>query len=281
MNCIMKLLKKYWWWILIVLAAPVVINYILLVPAISPIVGDNAIWLSFWGSYLGAIISATVAFIILHIQRKDNEIENEKNRVDNETENNNNRNLQLNILKYQQEMQWLNAFRQMSAEYVSAYNYNDLIHIVNISRSDAEGAFNGIGPLLDRLALCDVRLKYIGVRGNKASSLCDICDAFFELYNDVLYDLQAVFIYSIENPSPMYEAFCIQSTRMPITKSMKMIIQQVAIEKGLSNAQRFNDVIMGRIKIIEERAEKIRTVFAGYILEEQKRIDNILTENLS
>ena len=274
------MLKKYWWGILIILAAPIVINYILLVPAVYPIVGNNTMWLSFWGCYLGAIISSATAFIILHIQREDNETQNENNRNDNQKWNNNNRNLQLNTLKYQQEMQWLNAFRQISAEYVSAYNYNDLIRIVNIPRSDAKSAFNGIGPLLDRLALCDVRLKYIGVRGDKASSLCDICDAFFELYNNVLYDLQAVFIYLIENPSPMFETFCIQSTRMPITKSMKIIIQQVAIEKGLSNAQRFNNLAVERIKIIEERAEKIRTVFAGYILEEQKRINNILTENL-
>lgn len=276
----MKLLKKYWWGILIVLAAPIVINYILLVPAISPIVGDNTMWLSFWGGYLGAIISSAAAFIILHIQREDNKKQNENNRNDNQKWNNNNRILQLNTLKYQQEMQWLNAFRQISAEYVSAYNYNDLIRIVNISRSDAENAFNGIGPLLDRLALCDVRLKYIGVRGDKASYLCEICDAFFELYNDVLYDIQAGFVYIMENPNPLYEAYCIRSTQMPITKSMKMIIQQVAIEKGLSNAQRFNNIAMGRIKIIEERAEKIRTVFAGYILDEQKRINNILTENL-
>ena len=274
------MLKKYWWGILIILAAPIVINYILLVPAVYPIVGNNTMWLSFWGCYLGAIISSATAFIILHIQREDNETQNENNRNDNQKWNNNNRNLQLNTLKYQQEMQWLNAFRQISAEYVSAYNYNDLIRIVNIPRSDAKSAFNGIGPLLDRLALCDVRLKYIGVRGDKASSLCDICDAFFELYNNVLYDLQAVFIYLIENPSPMFETFCIQSTRMPITKSMKIIIQQVAIEKGLSNAQRFNNLAVERIKIIEERAEKIRTVFAGYSLEEQKRINNILTENL-
>ena len=58
-------LKKYWWAILIILILPVAINFALLVPAFSPIVGEDTDWLAFWGGYLGAIISAGVAFIIL------------------------------------------------------------------------------------------------------------------------------------------------------------------------------------------------------------------------
>lgn len=56
-------LKKYWWAILIILALPVVINFILLIPAFSPIVGDNTHWLSFWASYLATIASFAMVFI--------------------------------------------------------------------------------------------------------------------------------------------------------------------------------------------------------------------------
>ena len=95
-------IKKYWWTVLIILALPTVVNFILLVPAFTTIVGNNADWLSFWGGYLGAIISAGVAFVILYLQRKDNEKQNEENRT-----------LQINVLKYQQEMQWFNELKIM------------------------------------------------------------------------------------------------------------------------------------------------------------------------
>ena len=281
----MEWIKKYWWVILIILALPVIINFILLIPAFSPIVGEDTDWLSFLGGYLGAIISAGVAFIILQIQRKDNETQNKKNRTKNEKENENNRKLQLNILKYQQEMQWLNAFRQISVEYVSAYSYNDLIRIVNVAKRNPEQAFYDIAPLLERLAKCDMNLKYIGIRENGKDKLEHICNSTFILYNDVLYDIQHVFTYLINSiakkQSPTFETFCIESAKMNISDTMKSIIQQIAISKNLSVAQRFNDIAMMRIKIIEERAENIGNMFIGYIVEQQKRIDNILTENIN
>ena len=49
-------------------------------------------WMTSWGGYLGAVISSAIAFVILYIQRRDNEKQNEDNRQ-----------LQLNILIYQQE----------------------------------------------------------------------------------------------------------------------------------------------------------------------------------
>lgn len=59
----MEWIKKYWWTILIILALPVVINFILLIPAFSPIVGDGTHWLSFWASYLAAIASFAMVLI--------------------------------------------------------------------------------------------------------------------------------------------------------------------------------------------------------------------------
>ena len=61
-------LKKYWWCIIIIVFAPIAINYLLLIPAIGPVVGNNVHWLSFWGSYLAALIPTVGAFMILYIQ---------------------------------------------------------------------------------------------------------------------------------------------------------------------------------------------------------------------
>ena len=85
------LIKKYWWVALIILLLPITLNFILLIPSFTTIVGDEIVWLSFWGGYLGAIISTATAFIILYIQQKENKSENKKNRTDNETQNDLNR----------------------------------------------------------------------------------------------------------------------------------------------------------------------------------------------
>ena len=110
----------------------------------------------------------------------------ENNKKENKRENEENRKLQLNILKYQQEMQWLNMFRQASIEYVSAYTYNDLVHSINVMRENPKDAFKILGHLLERLAKCDTNLAYVGVRGKNMEKLYNTCASFFILYNDVI-----------------------------------------------------------------------------------------------
>lgn len=99
-----------------IVIAPVLVNYLLLLPSVGPIVGDNVHWLSFWGSYLAAL----VPFIILFIQREDNHKENERNR-----------HLQVDVLKYQQEMQWLNEKKDILIDFALALSKDDLIGLSN------------------------------------------------------------------------------------------------------------------------------------------------------
>lgn len=59
----MDIVKKYWWWIIIAfIAIPIILNTVLLIPAFTPIVGDNTIWLSFLGSLIGALASFAMIF---------------------------------------------------------------------------------------------------------------------------------------------------------------------------------------------------------------------------
>lgn len=59
----MDIIKKYWWCFLIALIIiPVCLNFILLIPAFTPVVGDNAAWLSFFGSFIGAFASFVMIF---------------------------------------------------------------------------------------------------------------------------------------------------------------------------------------------------------------------------
>ena len=77
----MEWIKKHTTLLVVIIIAfalvlPICINALYLVNTDCEILHKPSEWTTFWGSYLGAIISAGVAFIILHIQRKDNEKDN-------------------------------------------------------------------------------------------------------------------------------------------------------------------------------------------------------------
>lgn len=129
-----KILKRYWWIIVLVLAAPIMLNYIILIPAVGQIVGDSTDWLSFWGGYLSAIISAIIAFVILIVQREDNRLENVENREENKKENIKNREIQIKVLEYQQQKEWLNNFSKAVLENLVWYNPTCLNKIQQMMR---------------------------------------------------------------------------------------------------------------------------------------------------
>ena len=164
-----------------------------------------------------------------------------------------------------------------------AYTYNDLVHIANemIMDKKPEKAFYSIKPLLERLAKCDISLKYIGKHDKNSIKLYSECDDLFTLYNEVLDDVQSVYAYMIDNPQSTFADFYKASIEMPISDVVKFIIKGVLDVNNLTDIQKYNNVVMIRIKIIEERAEKIGNIFIQYIAKEQKRIDNILIENLN
>ncbi len=101
--------------VVVIYVIPRIINYLILKPACFEVVGDGTHWLSFWGGYLGAIISAGVAFIILGIQYQQNK-----------KENNDNRTLQKNVLKHQVRTQRLNTIEARLIDYFQSFNYVEI-----------------------------------------------------------------------------------------------------------------------------------------------------------
>lgn len=59
----MDYIRKYWWCFIIgFVTIPIILNAILLIPAFTPIVGDNTEWLSFFGSLIGSLASFVMIF---------------------------------------------------------------------------------------------------------------------------------------------------------------------------------------------------------------------------
>ena len=168
---------------IILFLSPVAINYILLIPLKAHIVGKDTDWLSFWGGYLGAVISSAIAFFVLFVQRKDNHQENEQNRV-----------LQRNILLYQQQCLWLADFRKAMAEHVDAYQENGLKEIINILKfGNIDLVLPKVKQLYDNLSRTDSMIGMLLIENSKGSKINDYKNDFFQNYNKIslmISDLQ-------------------------------------------------------------------------------------------
>lgn len=134
--------KKYWWILFLIILTPCVINYLMIQPRICEITGNDTSWLSFWGGYIGSIISSAIALFILWKQLNQNHKENDENRK-----------LQLKNIEYQQQSQWLNLLRSKLADYYSAFCFNDLTFLGdNIFKKENQSDIrNKIKVLLDRM----------------------------------------------------------------------------------------------------------------------------------
>ena len=291
-------IKKYWWIALVILLLPITINFVLLIPSFTAVVGDEIAWLSFWGGYLGAIISTAAAFIILYIQRKDNESENEKNRVDNEVQNKQNREenkklnranrqLQLNIMKYHQQYHWLDEFRNASLKYSQALNNNNLVLISNMMWEHPQDAFNIVKQLFDDLDTYHAKFAFTRKQNEESATLAQYIREKAELYRCSLNDLQWIVLYfKAHAPQFRYKCNFIQYLQSyPDKRANTEHILQLAkmqTEQVISgnNHKYFNDIFHTINTSVDGFAYDVQSKLYEYIKQEQNNIDKLLTENI-
>lgn len=279
-----NLIKRYWWIIPVILILPILINFTLLVPAISPIVGEDTDWLSFWGGYLGAIISAGVAFYILHIQRNDNKKDNINNRKSNKAQNEANRQLQLNIMRYQQEIHWLDKFRLSCLEYSHAFNNNDVVMVTNLMWDNPREAFNILKTLYDRLGTTEAHFSFLCKNNDESSILKSDVFNTHQSFQQLLDDIQWIVLYFTQEapPTRTWTGFTnfLKFKNYSLTTIMNNIIQEN--NTNIYNwGDYFHRICITRVKKGIFFESNVKNRMYKYIKEEQERIDNILTENLN
>lgn len=279
----------------IALLLPIGINALYLVSTDYEILYRPSEWTIFWGSYLGTIISAGVAFAILYIQRQDNErqneknrsdneIENERNRADNEKQNKANRQLQLNIMKYQQQRHWLDNFTNVSLEFYNAFNHNDIIIITNIILNQPNEAFNMIKPLFDRIDYKCAKFSFIRKKDEQANKFANDIHQVYIAYRQALNDLQwiALYLKGIIDPNIINKVHFINyiQNQASINMNASHFTQRLYQSDGYGY-EYFNNML----KMINTESSTfestVRDKMYEYIQQEQERINNILTENLN
>ena len=270
--------------IICIVIIPILINILILKPRLFETVGTSTDWLSFWGGYIGAIISTCTAFLILYIQRRDNKKDNEYNRKSNETQNDNNRKLQLNIMKYHQQSSWLENFINTSLELYNAFNHNDIIMITNIILNHPNEAFNMMKPLFDRIDSKYAKFSFIRKQDDQANKLANDIYQVYVSYRQALNDLQWIALYlkgSIE-PNLINKTHFINyiQNQASINKNASHFTQRLYQSNGCGY-----DYFNNMLRIINAESSTfegvVRDKMYEYIRQEQQRIDNILTENLN
>ncbi|WP_337632915.1 hypothetical protein [Prevotella sp.] len=124
-------------------------------PILFPITGDSSSWLSFWGSYIGAVLSSAIALYILYKQNQQNHTENIVNR-----------NLQLSVIKYNQELDKLRDLRTALVDFQASFDY---MEITNIASKFIDGHFGEEERARLKYLVCDIDEK-----GFKATLLLDL-----------------------------------------------------------------------------------------------------------
>ena len=292
-----EVFKDYWWIVFIIIGAPIAINFITLIPAFTPLAGCIKDWVAFWGGYLSAIISAMVAFIILIIQRKDNQRErmqdhfdnqiqqfknrsenrreNSRNREDNRIENSKNRQLQINAIKYQQQLQWLDRLSKAMIDNIMIYNPNHLSNIINImyQKQSFKLIHDQINDLLNQLILTDTAVGFL-----MPESQSDILRAYNHIrkecytnYNQIIMEIQTI---AIKHSSLIEKRDYLinQDTAPEDSKTFLKELDSINTEEDLlEKAESLR-------KSFEKTFERIRTNAINCLNGEKKRIDSIIEE---
>ena len=155
MKSCLRYIKEYYIQLLLIIATPLIINTLMVQPILFPITGDSSSWLSFWGSYIGAVLSSAIALYILYKQNQQNHTENIVNR-----------NLQLSVIKYNQELDKLRDLRTALVDFQASFDY---MEITNIASKFIDGHFGEEERARLKYLVCDIDEK-----GFKATLLLDL-----------------------------------------------------------------------------------------------------------
>ena len=201
-----NIFREYWYLWAVVIFLPIVLYCIIQQPyGFDAIGGQDApkVWLEFWGGYIGAIISASVAFFILDKQIKTNKKENEDNRTANETQNEanrianekqnaENRSIQLKTAKYQQKLQWLNDFKKVAAEYITVFNINNLVIAENNLKEAPQHTYDVTRAIFDNLKTSKAKMDLFKANDEHADTLYDKLLVLYDKFSLVVNDIHSL-----------------------------------------------------------------------------------------
>ncbi len=278
-----NLLKEYWYLWLILLILPLVLYVLIIQPwGLNAIGNENApsVWLGFWGSYLGAIITSIAAFIILYKQIETNRVENEENRKNNEEQNKKNRAIQLKNIEHQQQMQWLNDFKRIAAEYVMAFNNTNLVIAVNnLGNQNPDEAYHITRKIFDDLKLAKTKMDFYKGDDENAIALDKKLKEKYNNFVSVVQDIHCLSSLMLDFLSSHMDGIetlkKIREFKDNFSDSIRKLIPEDMDGIGVKEM-----IILAKQRrtSVEDVQKDVSNLLVAYTKAEQERIDKILLD---
>lgn len=294
MNSYLRHIKKYYIQLLLIIATPLIINTLMVQPILFPITGDSSSWLGFWGSYIGAVLSSAIALYILYKQNQQNHVENIANR-----------NLQLSVIKYNQELDKLRDLRTALVDFQASFDY---MEITNIASKFIDGHFSE-----EERARLKYLVRDIDEKGFKATLLLDLMSSsnsvnefnlvynkIYNRYGLILGDFSSFLDLMQDLPQSKAEKRAYIEKQLNVWETYDKQQEEKVINKisGFTPPKSINEIIKshGNYENIEEEAsyivkerlletiddsslkENLKKCIQKILSEEQNRIYTILSQ---
>ena len=294
MKSCLRYIKEYFIQLLLIIATPLIINTLMVQPILFPITGDSSSWLSFWGSYIGAVLSSAIALYILYKQNQQNHTENIANR-----------NLQLSVIKYNQELDKLRDLRTALVDFQASFDY---MEITNIASKFIDGHFGEEERARLKYLVCDIDEK-----GFKATLLLDLMSSsnsvnefnlvynkIYNRYGLILGDFSSFLDLMQDLPQSKAEKRAYIEKQLNVWETYDKQQEEKVINKisGFTPPKSINEIIKshGNYENIEEEAsyivkerlletiedsslkENLKKCIQKILSEEQNRIYTILSQ---
>lgn len=294
MKSCLRYIKEYFIQLLLIIATPLIINTLMIQPILFPITGDSSSWLSFWGSYIGAVLSSAIALYILYKQNQQNHTENIENR-----------NLQLSVIKYNQELDKLRDLRTALVDFQASFDY---MEITNIASKFIDGHFSE-----EERARLKYLVRDIDEKGFKATLLLDLMSSsnsvnefnlvynkIYNRYGLILGDFSSFLDLMQDLPQSKAEKRAYIEKQLNVWETYDKQQEEKVINKisGFTPPKSINEIIKshGNYENIEEEAsnivkerlletiedsslkENLKKCIQKILSEEQNRIYTILSQ---
>ena len=294
MKSCLRYIKEYFIQLLLIIATPLIINTLMVQPILFPITGDSSSWLSFWGSYIGAVLSSAIALYILYKQNQQNHTENIANR-----------NLQLSVIKYNQELDKLRDLRTALVDFQASFDY---MEITNIASKFIDGHFSE-----EERARLKYLVRDIDEKGFKATVLLDLMSSsnsvnefnlvynkIYNRYGLILGDFSSFLDLMQDLPQSKAEKRAYIEKQLNVWETYDKQQEEKVINKisGFTPPKSINEIIKshGNYENIEEEAsnivkerlletiedsslkENLKKCIQKILSEEQNRIYTILSQ---
>ena len=249
------------WWVLI--------SVVLI--ALPIIIGDER-WMTSWGGYLGAVISSAIAFVILYIQRRDNEKQNEDNRK-----------LQLNILIYQQERARLDNLQRMFTEFINLNGFNDLLDIArHIENGHTHEAMNVLRIPFDKGANATAMFSMEFMLVDKEShQVGRYVDWYTKKSSRMLMDINVI-VETIKRDIHMPTDYFVNSiNKLPqneVSSELRRVVIQLNSEGEKQSMKLAAKCIRTLVQMRSEEHHKMGDMFNQYLYAQRQKIDSLLIQ---